>query len=59
MSALTLVLIVGLVVLVIALSPRVAGWFSHGAPQDSLRNELEALERKKEILRKARQPPAA
>ena len=68
MSALALVLVVGFVFLVIAFSPRVAAWFSHYASRDSLRTELEALERKKEILRQmktpvseseARQPPAA
>ena len=68
MSALGLVLVVGFVVLVVALSPRVAAWFSHDASRDSLRAELEALERKKEMLRQmktpasteqARQPPAA
>ena len=59
MSALTLVLIVGFVLLVVALSPRVAAWFSRDASQDSFRTELDALERKKEMLRQARRPPAA
>ena len=59
MSPLTLVLVVVLVLLVVALSPRVAVWFSRDASRESLRTELEALERKKEMLRRAKQPPAA
>ena len=59
MTALTLVLTVGSVFLVVALSPRVAAWFSRDVSHDSLRTELDALERKKEMLRQARQPPAA
>jgi len=56
------------VFLLIAFSPRVAAWFSRDASRNSLRTELEALERKKEMLRQmktpvsseqARQPPAA
>jgi hypothetical protein len=68
MSALGLVLVVGLVLLILAFSPRVAGWLGRDASRESLRTELEALERKKEMLRQmqtppstpqARQPPAA
>jgi hypothetical protein len=68
MSALGLVLVVGSVFLVVGVSPRVAAWFSRDTSRDSLRNELEALEQKKEMLRQmktpasssqARQPPAA
>lgn len=59
MSVLTLVLIVGLVLLAVALSPRVVAWFNQDASRDSFRTELEALERKKEMLRQAKQPPAA
>ena len=59
MTVLTLVLTVGFVLLVVALSPRVVAWFNHDASRDSLRSELEALERKKEMLRQAQQPPAA
>ena len=68
MSALGLVLVVGVVFLALGLSPRVAAWFSRDASGDGLRTELEALERKKEMLRQmktpvsseqARQPPAA
>lgn len=59
MTVLTLVLIVGSVLLVLALSPRVVAWFNHDASRDSLQTELEALERKKEMLRQAKQPPAA
>jgi hypothetical protein len=59
MSALTLLLIVGIVLLVLALSPRVSAWFRRDAAHDGLRSELEALERKKEMLRQAKQPPAA
>lgn len=68
MPAFGLVLVVGSVFLVVAVSPRVAAWFSRDASRDSLRTELEALEQKKEMLRQmktpasssqARQPPAA
>ena len=69
MSALSLVLVVGFVVLVVALSPRLIAWFRNDSPSESLRIELEALERKKELLRQLqrgggeppgiRQPPAA
>jgi hypothetical protein len=59
MSPLSLVLVVVLVLLVVALSPRVAAWVSRDASREGLRTELEALERKKEMLRQAKQPPAA
>jgi hypothetical protein len=68
MSALTLVLVVTLVLLVVTFSPKVAAWFGRDASRDSLRTELEALERKKEMLRQmqtpvstgqAKHPPAA
>lgn len=68
MSALSLVLVVGFVLLALAFSPRVARWFGRDASRESLRTELEALERKKEMLKqmqtpvsteKAKQPPAA
>ena len=68
MSTLGLVLVVGVVFLTVGLSPRVGAWFSRDSSGDGLRTELEALERKKEMLRQmktpvsseqARQPPAA
>lgn len=70
MSALSLVLIVGLVLLLVALSPRLSAWTSGSAARESLATELAALERKKEMLRQiqdsgdedapsARRPPAA
>ena len=69
MSAQSLVLVVGLVLLGIAVSPRVAAWLSRDAASESLRSELEALEKKKELLRALqdgdpqhpgmKQPPAA
>ena len=69
MSALSLVLVVGFVVLVVAVSPRVIAWFAGSSPSESLRIEAEALERKKELLRQLqqsggehpgmKQPPAA
>jgi hypothetical protein len=68
MSALGLLLVVALVLLVVAFSPKVAAWFGRDASRESLRAELEALERKKEILRQmqtpvateqAKRPPAA
>ena len=58
MSALGLVLVVGLVFLLVALSPRVIAWFGHDASRDSLRAELEALEQKKEMLRQMKTPAA-
>ena len=67
MSALGLVLVVGVVFLVVGLSPRVAAWVRDSSG-DGLGTELEALERKKEMLRQmktpasseqARRPPAA
>lgn len=70
MSALGLVLVVGLVLFGVAVSPRLAAWWGGDAARESLRAELEALENKKEMLRQiqdsgdedipsARRPPAA
>ena len=69
MSALSLVLVVGFVLLVVAVSPRLIALFGNDAPGESFRSELAALEKKKEALRQIqqegrdpsgrKQPPAA
>jgi hypothetical protein len=70
MSALSLVLVVGLVLLGVAVSPRLAAWWTGDAARASLKAELDALENKKGMLRQiqdsgdedtpsARRPPAA
>ena len=59
MTATALILILTLVVLVLAVAPRVAAWFRGNDPREGLLSEVEALERKKEMLRRAQQPPAA
>lgn len=69
MPALSLVLVVGFAILFLTVSPKVVAWFGDG-PRESLRAELDALERKKEMLRHlkndvpervtgVKQPPAA